>query len=96
MGIEHVADELTLLRSRIHAQRANVHDWPTKQEELSADLDRYDRRLLKAAAMLGVEAPRPARDREVLLSYDERHDLEARLAGSGLEVRSPADGDLFS
>ena len=95
MGIENVAGELRLLRTRIAAQRANSHQWPTKDEELFADLDRYDRRLLKAAAMLRVDAPAPARDKEVLFSDHERHTLEERLAGSGLDVRAPADGELL-
>jgi hypothetical protein len=95
MGIENVAGELRSLRTRIDAQRANSHQWPTKEEELFADLDRYDRRLLKAAAMLRVDAPKPARDQEVLFSEPERHALEERLAGSGLDVRSPAGGQLL-
>jgi len=94
MGIENVAVELRSLRSRIDAQRANDHDWPTKEEELFADLDRYDRRLLKAAAMLSVDAPRPAHDRELLLSEDQRLGLEQHLADSGLDVRASADDDL--
>src|SRR4051794_35648284 len=57
MSIESVAMQLRTLRARIDAQTANQHSWPTKEEELAADIDRYDRRLLKAAAMLQVEAP---------------------------------------
>jgi len=94
LGIESVAVELRSLRSRIDAQRANHHEWPSKEEELFADLDRYDRRLLKAAAMLSVDAPRPAHDRELLLSDDARQRLEHHLAGSGLDVRTPAGDDL--
>jgi len=94
MGIENVAVELRSLRSRIDAQRANDHVWPTKDEELFADLDRYDRRLLKAAAMLSVDAPRPAHDRELLLSEDQRLGLERHLADSGLHVRPSTDDDL--
>lgn len=94
MGIDNVTGELRSLRIRIDAQRANHHEWPTKREELLADLDRYDRRLLKAAAMLSVAAPRPAHDRELLLSDDERHGLERHLADSGLDVRTPADDHL--
>jgi len=94
VGIEDVSGEIRSLRTRIDAQRANTHVWPTKEEELFADLDRYDRRLLKAAAMLSVEAPRPARDAEILLSDDERSGLEERLAGSGLDLgASSGDGD---
>ncbi|MDQ6727218.1 MAG: hypothetical protein M3066_13780 [Actinomycetota bacterium] len=88
MSIDNVAGELRSLRARIHAQRANRHQWPTKEEELFADLDRYDRRLLKAAAMLRVDAPTPARGAEVLLADTERQELEERLAGSGLDVRT--------
>lgn len=95
MGIENVAGELRSLRTRIDAQRANSHQWPTKEEELFADLDRYDRRLLKAAAMLCVDAPRPARDQEVLFSDHQRDALEERLAGSGLDVRGAADEELL-
>lgn len=94
MGIENVAGELSALRARIHAQRANSHEWPTKEEELFADLDRYDRRLLKAAAMLRLDAPAPARDREVLLSDDERYTLETRLAECGVDVGPASGGDL--
>ena len=96
MGIENVAVELRTLRTRIDAQRANNHQWPSKEEELFADLDRYDRRLLKAAAMLQVEAPKPARDQEVLFSDQERHGLEIRLAQSGLDVRASAEDDLLA
>jgi len=93
VSLDNVAGELRSLRARIHAQRANCHQWPTKEEELFADLDRYDRRLLKAAAMLRVEAPQPARGAEMLLADQERHELEERLAGSGLDVRaSDAEG----
>lgn len=94
MSIDHVAGELRSLRVRIHAQQANGHQWPTKEEERFADLDRYDRRLLKAAAMLRVDAPAPARGAAMLLAEQERRELEERLAGSGLDVRStPDDGE---
>lgn len=88
MSIDNVAVELRSLRARIHAQQANGHQWPTKEEELFADLDRYDRRLLKAAAMLRVDAPTPVRGAEMLLADKERRELEERLAGSGLDVRA--------
>lgn len=90
MGIENVAAELRSLRSRIDAQRVNDHDWPTKEEELTADLDRYDRRLLKAAAMLSIEAPQPARDCDTLLSENDRQGLEVGLAEAGLDVTTDA------
>ena len=53
MSMEGVVHELRSLRRRIDAQQANAHTWPGKDEELAADLDRYDRRLVKAAAMPG-------------------------------------------
>ena len=91
MSIESVASQLRALRARIDAQQANQHAWPTKEEELAADIDRYDRRLLKAAAMLQVEAP-ASRHRELfLLSEADRLDLEERLAAAGLDVRAPAE-----
>jgi hypothetical protein len=90
MTIDSVAAELRPLRARIDAQRANQHSWPTKEEELEADCDRYDRRLLKAAAMLGVQAPAAVGREQSLLSDGDRAELETRLAGAGLDVRSPA------
>ena len=91
MTIENVATQLRTLRTRIDNQRANQHSWPTKEEELAADIDRYDRRLLKAAAMLQVEAPASRRREQFLLNEDDRVVLEKRLAVSGLDVRAPAD-----
>ncbi len=93
MSIESVAAQLRTLRTRIDAQQANQHTWPSKEEELAADLDRYDRRLLKAAAMLSVEAP-TGRGREAfLLTDDDRHQIEHRLVTAGLDVQAPAGND---
>jgi hypothetical protein len=91
MPIEDVAGQLRTLKARIDAQTSNPHTWPTKEEELAADLDRYDRRLLKAAAMLQVQAPAARRREQFLLSDEDRARLEARLAGAGLDVWAPAD-----
>ena len=91
MTIESVAAQLRPLRARIDAQQANSHTWPTKEEELAADVDRYDRRLLKAAAMLGVEAPAARHREQFLLSDDDRARLEQGLAEVGLDVRARAD-----
>ena len=92
MSIESVAMELRTLRRRIDAQQANQHSWPTKEEELTADVDRYDRRLLKAAAMLGVEAPTGRGREHFLLTDPDRAQLEGRLSDAGLDVReAPAD-----
>lgn len=94
MSIESVAAQLRPLRARIDAQTANSHSWPTKDEELAADIDRYDRRLLKAAAMLGIDAPIPRHREEFLLQDDERARLEAVLADAGLDVRAATEEDL--
>ena len=91
MTIESVAAELRPLRARIDSQRANQHNWPTKEEELEADCDRYDRRLLKAAAMLGLQAPTGLGREQELLTEDRRRELERRLAQAGLDVRAPAE-----
>ena len=91
MSIENVATQLRTLRTRIENQKANQHSWPTKEEELAADIDRYDRRLLKAAAMLQVDAPASRRREQFLLSEADRLALENRLSESGLDVRAPAD-----
>lgn len=91
MTIESVAAELRPLRARIDAQRANQHTWPSKEEELEADCDRYDRRLLKAAAMLGVVAPVGPGREQSFLSDDDRAELELRLADAGLDVRAAAE-----
>lgn len=91
MSIESVAAQLRTLRARIENQKANQHTWPTKEEELAADIDRYDRRLIKAAAMLQVEAPSSRRREEFLFTEPERNLLENRLAESGLDVRAPAE-----
>jgi len=90
MSIETVAAQLRPLRARIDAQLANSHTWPSKAEELAADLDRYDRRLLKAAAMLGVETPKARHREQFLLTDEDRAGLEQRLVGAGLDVRAPA------
>jgi hypothetical protein len=91
MSIESVAAQLRTLRTRIDAQKANHHSWPTKEEELAADIDRYDRRLLKAAAMLGLEAPTGLGREQALLTEKQRRQVERRLADAGLDVRLPAD-----
>jgi aminoglycoside phosphotransferase (APT) family kinase protein len=91
MTIENVASQLRTLRTRIDAQKANRHSWPTKEEELAADIDRYDRRLLKAAAMLQVDTPASRRREQFLLSEEDRLALEERLAAAGLDVRAPAE-----
>ena len=91
MTIESVAVQLRTLRTRIDAQQANQHSWPTKEEELAADIDRYDRRLLKAAAMLRVDPPASRRREQFLLSERDRLKLEQGLAAAGLDVRAPAE-----
>ena len=91
MSIESVAEELRALRRRIDAQTANPHSWPSKEEELAADIDRYDRRLLKAAAMLQVGAPTGPGREEFLLGEEDRRRLEQRIVGAGLEISPGAD-----
>jgi hypothetical protein len=91
MSLESVAAQLRTLRTRIDNQKANQHSWPTKEEEMAADIDRYDRRLLKAATMLQVTPPPSRRREQFLLSDDDRVHLEALLAEAGLDVRAPAD-----
>ena len=86
MSIESVAEELRVLRRRIEAQCANPHTWPTKEEELAADVDRYDRRLLKAAAMLQVRAPTGTGREGELLLEEERLRLENQLSDAGLDI----------
>jgi hypothetical protein len=92
MSIESVADELRTLRRRIQAQQANQHSWPSKEEELAADLDRYDRRLLKAATMLRMDTPTVSHRDQFLLSQRDRSELEERLVHAGLDVHAPAEG----
>ena len=92
MSIENVAAELRTLRRRIDAQQANQHTWPSKEEELAADFDRYDRRLLKAANMLRVQVPAGRGRSHFLLDEQDRVELEERLVDAGLDVRAlPAD-----
>lgn len=91
MSIESVAEELRVLRRRIDAQQANTHTWPTKEEELAADLDRYDRRLLKAAAMLQVPAPAGRGREESLLTGEERLALARCLADAGFDLDAAVD-----
>jgi len=92
MSIASLAEELRSLRRRIDAQEANAHTWPTKDEELAADFDRYDRRLIKAARMLRLSIPVGQGREASLLGEDDRAQLEKRLMNSGLDVRAPADG----
>ena len=93
MSMEGVAQELRSLRRRLDAQHANAHTWPGKDEEVAADLDRYDRRLVKAAAMLRVEAPAGTGREGYLLAEQDRVHLEQRLVGAGLDVRAANQGD---
>ena len=86
MSIESVAEELRVLRRRIEAQTTNPHSWPTKEEELDADLDRYDRRLLKASTMLRVAVPTGTGREGALLSEAERSRLEQVLSEAGLDL----------
>ena len=88
MSVEGVAQELRRLRRRLDAQHANPHTWPGKDEELAADLDRYDRRLVKAAAMLGVDAPAGTGRESFRLNDDDRMQLEHRLVGAGLDIHT--------
>jgi hypothetical protein len=88
MSMEGVVHELRSLRRRIDAQHANAHTWPGKEEELAVDLDRYDRRLVKAAAMLRVEAPSGTGREGFLLLEDDRMQLEQRLVEAGLDVHA--------
>ena len=88
MSMEGVVHELRSLRRRIDAQHANAHTWPGKEEELAADLDRYDRRLVKAAAMLRVEAPAGTSREGFVLHEHDRMKLEQRLVGAGLDVHT--------
>ncbi len=90
MSIESLTTELRRLRARIDSQRDNPHSWPTKDEELAADLLRYDRRLLKAAAMLRLHSSGGARG-SAQLSDDDRRDIEQSLDISGYGVRPTAD-----
>lgn len=90
MSIESLTTELRQLRARIDSQRNNSHTWPTKEEELAADLLRYDRRLLRAAAMLRLGASGRARG-SLQLSEDERLDIEHSLDSCGYGVRPTAD-----
>ena len=91
MSIESVAAELRTLRRRIDNQQANRHTWPTKEEELAADIDRYDRRLLKAATMLQIEVDaRAGRSRRQFLLGDAERARSARArSGQGPCRRSP-------
>lgn len=86
MSMEGVVQELRSLRRRLDAQHANAHTWPGKDEELAADLDRYDRRLVKAAAMLRVDAPAGTGREGFFLDEHDRMQLEQRLVGAGLDV----------
>ena len=91
MSLASLAEELRSLRRRIDAQEANAHDWPTKEEEMIADLDRYDRRLIKAARMLRLSIPVGQGREAMLLREHDRAQFEKRLMDSGLDVRAPAD-----
>ena len=88
MSMEGVACELRSLRRRLDAQHANGHTWPGKDEEMAADLDRYDRRLVKAAVMLQVKAPAGTGREGFLLNEHDRTQLEQRLVGAGLDVHA--------
>lgn len=92
MSIETVAAELRVLRARIEAQRTNTHEWPTKEEEHAADLDRFDRRMIKAAAMLGVATPVVHRREAFLFSDVDRNLLEHRLTDAGLDLIGAEEG----
>ena len=90
MSIESLTAELRQLRARIDSQRDNTHTWPTKEEELPTHQLCYDRRLLRAAAMLRVGSGAGARG-SVQLSEDDRLDLEHSLDVCGYGVRPTTD-----
>ena len=66
---------------------------PTLPEAVSAVMDRYDRLLLDAAAMLDVPIPDDARSPldPRLLTHPGRVALEEGLAAAGLDVRAGGD-----
>jgi hypothetical protein len=74
--------------ARIDAQHGNAHTWPGKEEELAAHLDRYDRWLVKAAAMLRVESPSGTGREGFLLLENDRMQLEQRLVEAGLDIHA--------
>ncbi|MDQ4096387.1 MAG: hypothetical protein M3144_00750 [Actinomycetota bacterium] len=63
---------------------------PTPPEEISAVVDRYDRLLLDAAAMLEVDIPPDARSNvePERLTHNGRINLEEALRTAGLDVRA--------
>lgn len=89
-SIEHRTAELRKLRARIDSQRDNPHTWPTTEEELAADLLRYDRRLLKAVAVRRLGSGGRGRG-SAQLSEADRLEIEHRLDISGYSVRPTAD-----
>ncbi|MEA2715880.1 MAG: hypothetical protein QOI99_197 [Actinomycetota bacterium] len=67
------------------------HYWPTKAEDWTADLGRYDRVLVTMAAMLGYPVPPPPpQGAQRRLSREERAAMQQLMAENGLDLGLPA------
>lgn len=79
-----VDDRRERLVERLRALRVRLDAPPTDLDSFELDLYSYDDSLIVAADLLEVDVPAGARGE---MSAEQRAELEARLAGAGLDVR---------
>lgn len=77
-------DRRERLAERLRALRVRLDAPPTDVDSFELDLYSYDDSLIVAADLLEVDVPAGARGE---MSAEQRAELEARLAGAGLDVR---------
>lgn len=77
-------DKQGRLAGRLRALRARLDSAQTDPDAFELDLYAYDDSLIVAADLLDVDVPAGARGE---MSAEHRAELEARLAGAGLDVR---------
>ena len=88
--LERLAAELRELYRRRDDLMRSAGTVPTLPEEVSAVVDRYDRLLVDAAVMLGVDIPpdAPSAVEPGVLTHLGRITLEDALRAAGLDVRA--------
>ena len=96
---DRLQSDLALLAGQIRTIQAELdsytttrnHYWPTKAEDWTADLGRYDRVLVTMAAMLGFPVPpTPPQGAQRRLSREDRATMQAYVEDNGLDLGRPA------
>lgn len=96
---EQLRNNLNLLAGQARTVQAELdaytttrnHYWPTKAEDWTNDLGRYDRIIVTMAAMLGYPIPpNPPQGAQRRLSREERVAIQEMLEENGLDLGRPA------